>query len=88
MTSLCLLTAGFAVYLKRKTLIRLLFTDKKTTLEKLRYPGSGHLSKTGRSKHCPRLGSFPLGKKRPGFLGGQTGLGVPSHSCQIGCFLD
>ena len=39
-TILCLLAAGFVVYLKRKTLIRLLFTDKKTTIEKLRYPGS------------------------------------------------
>lgn len=41
MTILCLLTAGFVVYLKRKTLIRLLFTDKKTTIEKLRYLGFG-----------------------------------------------
>lgn len=40
-TILCLLAAGFVVYLKRKTLIRLLFTDKKTTIEKLRYPGLG-----------------------------------------------
>lgn len=37
---LCLLAAGLAVYLKRKTLVRLLFTDKKT-LEKLRYGGGG-----------------------------------------------
>ncbi|XP_036121800.1 disintegrin and metalloproteinase domain-containing protein 12 [Molossus molossus] len=35
-TVLCVLTAGSAVYLKRKVLIRLLFTDKKTTIEKLR----------------------------------------------------
>lgn len=41
MTILCLLAAGFVVYLKRKTLIRLLFTDKKTTIEKLRYLGDG-----------------------------------------------
>lgn len=34
---LCLLAAGFVVYLKRKTLMRLLFTHKKTTIEKLRY---------------------------------------------------
>lgn len=34
---LCLLAAGFVVYLKRKTLMRLLFTHKKTTMEKLRY---------------------------------------------------
>uniref|UniRef100_A0A8C4M635 ADAM metallopeptidase domain 12 n=1 Tax=Equus asinus asinus TaxID=83772 RepID=A0A8C4M635_EQUAS len=40
-TILCLLAAGFVVYLKRKTLIRLLFTDKKTTIEKLRYRGFG-----------------------------------------------
>lgn len=40
-TTLCLLAAGFVVYLKRKTLIRLLFTDKKTAIEKLRYPGFG-----------------------------------------------
>ncbi|XP_058154132.1 LOW QUALITY PROTEIN: disintegrin and metalloproteinase domain-containing protein 12 [Dasypus novemcinctus] len=33
---LCLLAAGLVVYLKRKTLIRLLFTNKKTTIEKLR----------------------------------------------------
>lgn len=41
MAILCLLAAGFVVYLKRKTLIRLLFTDKKTTIEKLRYAGFG-----------------------------------------------
>lgn len=34
---LCLLAAGFVVYLKRKTLMRLLFTHKKNTMEKLRY---------------------------------------------------
>ncbi|KAM9197122.1 LOW QUALITY PROTEIN: disintegrin and metalloproteinase domain-containing protein 12 [Dugong dugon] len=34
--TLCLLVAGFVVYLKRKTLIRLLFTNKKNTIEKLR----------------------------------------------------
>ncbi|XP_077933107.1 disintegrin and metalloproteinase domain-containing protein 12 isoform X2 [Halichoerus grypus] len=54
-TILCLLAAGFAVYLKRKTLIHLLFTDKKNTIEKLRcvrpsrpsrgsHPGQAHLS--------------------------------------------
>ncbi|XP_043844578.1 disintegrin and metalloproteinase domain-containing protein 12 [Dromiciops gliroides] len=37
-TFLCLLVAGFITYLKRKTLIQLLFTNKKTktTIEKLR----------------------------------------------------
>ncbi|XP_019509769.1 PREDICTED: disintegrin and metalloproteinase domain-containing protein 12 [Hipposideros armiger] len=54
-TILCLLAAGFVVYLKRKTLIRLLFTDKKTAIEKLRcvhpsrpsggsQPGQAHLT--------------------------------------------
>ncbi|VTJ80120.1 Hypothetical predicted protein [Marmota monax] len=38
-TVLCLLAAGFGVYLKRRTLIRLLFMNKKTTFEKLRYTG-------------------------------------------------
>lgn len=35
-TVLCLV-AGLIMYLKRKTLIKLLFTSKKTTMEKLRY---------------------------------------------------
>ncbi|XP_073934173.1 disintegrin and metalloproteinase domain-containing protein 12 isoform X2 [Castor canadensis] len=35
-STLCLLAAGFVIYLKRKTLIRLLSTHKKTTMEKLR----------------------------------------------------
>ncbi|MXQ80264.1 hypothetical protein E5288_WYG006139 [Bos mutus] len=54
-TILCLLAAGCVVYLKRKTLIRLLFTDKKNTIEKLRcvrpprpprgsQPGQAHLT--------------------------------------------
>ncbi|XP_007935081.1 disintegrin and metalloproteinase domain-containing protein 12 [Orycteropus afer afer] len=34
--TLCLLAAGGVVYLKRKTLIQLLFTNKKNTIEKLR----------------------------------------------------
>lgn len=36
-TILCLTFAGSVMYLKRKTLMRLLFTSKKTTIEKLRY---------------------------------------------------
>uniref|UniRef100_A0A8C7RSI8 ADAM metallopeptidase domain 12 n=1 Tax=Oncorhynchus mykiss TaxID=8022 RepID=A0A8C7RSI8_ONCMY len=36
-TLLSLMGAGFLVFLKRKTLVRLLFTNKKTTMEKLRY---------------------------------------------------
>uniref|UniRef100_A0A5F4VTP3 ADAM metallopeptidase domain 12 n=1 Tax=Callithrix jacchus TaxID=9483 RepID=A0A5F4VTP3_CALJA len=58
-TILCLLAAGFVVYLKRKTLIRLLFTNKKTTIEKLRcvrpsrpprgfQPGQAHLGHLGK----------------------------------------
>uniref|UniRef100_A0A8C7JZ36 ADAM metallopeptidase domain 12 n=1 Tax=Oncorhynchus kisutch TaxID=8019 RepID=A0A8C7JZ36_ONCKI len=36
-TLLSLMGAGFLVFLKRKTLVRLLFTNKKTTMDKLRY---------------------------------------------------
>uniref|UniRef100_A0A673YLM4 ADAM metallopeptidase domain 12 n=1 Tax=Salmo trutta TaxID=8032 RepID=A0A673YLM4_SALTR len=36
-TLLSLMGAGFLVFLKRKTLVHLLFTNKKTTMEKLRY---------------------------------------------------
>ncbi|XP_024280708.1 disintegrin and metalloproteinase domain-containing protein 12 isoform X1 [Oncorhynchus tshawytscha] len=39
-TLLSLMGAGFLVFLKRKTLVRLLFTNKKTTMEKLRSVGS------------------------------------------------
>ncbi|XP_021108939.1 disintegrin and metalloproteinase domain-containing protein 12 isoform X1 [Heterocephalus glaber] len=56
---LCLLAAGCMVYLKRKTWIRLLFTNKKTTIEKLRcvrssqptsgsQPGQAHLIRHGK----------------------------------------
>ncbi|XP_053440193.1 disintegrin and metalloproteinase domain-containing protein 12 [Nycticebus coucang] len=59
-TILCLLAAGSVVYLKRKTLLRLLFTNKKTTIEKLRCvhpsrpasgscPGHAHLTHLGKS---------------------------------------
>ncbi|KAM8780315.1 disintegrin and metalloproteinase domain-containing protein 12 [Rhynchonycteris naso] len=54
-TVLCLLMAGCALYLKRKTLIRLLFADKKTTIEKLRRvrparpSGSGSGSQPGQA---------------------------------------
>ena len=34
---LSLLGVASVVFLKRKTLVRLLFTDKKSTMEKLRY---------------------------------------------------
>ncbi|EDL17785.1 a disintegrin and metallopeptidase domain 12 (meltrin alpha), isoform CRA_a [Mus musculus] len=56
---LCLLAAGFVVYLKRKTLMRLLFTHKKTTMEKLRCvhpsrtPSGPHL---GQAHHTPGKG--------------------------------
>lgn len=70
-TILCLLAAGFVVYLKRKTLIRLLFTDKKTTIEKLRYPGFGASFPEmafERTHSQLLLASFPLAKKEVRFL--------------------
>ncbi|XP_006867534.1 PREDICTED: disintegrin and metalloproteinase domain-containing protein 12 [Chrysochloris asiatica] len=65
--TLCLLAAGSVVYLKRKTLLQLLFAERKTTIEKLRCvpssrPCSGpqppqahltHLSKGLRRKPPP-----------------------------------
>ena len=66
-TVLCLLIAGCVVYLKRKTLIRLLFTDKKNTIEKLRYPGSGscfqEMAFERTASHC-----VSLAKKGSDFL--------------------
>lgn len=60
---LCLLAAGFVVYLKRKTLVRLLFTHKKTTIEKLRYG----LSNDGFSLRHPQPG------READFLDSNTG---------------
>lgn len=60
---LCLLAAGFVVYLKRKTLVRLLFTHKKTTIEKLRYG----LSNDGFSLQHPQPG------READFLDSNTG---------------
>ncbi|EGW13082.1 Disintegrin and metalloproteinase domain-containing protein 12 [Cricetulus griseus] len=63
---LCLLAAGFVVYLKRKTLMRLLFTHKKTTIEKLRcvhpsrIPSGSHLSQAH-----PTLGKGLLMSRSP-----------------------
>ncbi|KAL6087310.1 hypothetical protein STEG23_037842 [Scotinomys teguina] len=63
---LCLLAAGFVVYFKRKTLIRLLFTHKKTTMEKLRCV---HPSRTPRGSHLgqahPTLGKGLLMSRPP-----------------------
>ncbi|TKC41058.1 hypothetical protein EI555_010124 [Monodon monoceros] len=66
-TILCLLAAGFVVYLKRKTLIRLLFTDKKTTIEKLRCvrpsrPSSGSQPSQA---HLTHLSKGPMRKPPP-----------------------
>ncbi|XP_032137878.1 disintegrin and metalloproteinase domain-containing protein 12 [Sapajus apella] len=69
-TILCLLAAGFVVYLKRKTLIRLLFTNKKTTIEKLRcvrpsrppsgsQPSQAHLSHLGKGLMRKPPDSYP-----------------------------
>ncbi|XP_045883657.1 disintegrin and metalloproteinase domain-containing protein 12 [Meles meles] len=59
---LCLLAAGFVVYLKRRTLIRLLFTDKKTTIEKLRCVRP---SRPSRGSHP---GQAPLGPLSKGLM--------------------
>lgn len=74
---LCLLAAGFVVYLKRKTLIRLLFTDKKTTIEKLRYAGFGSsFPETAFAINArataPLLTLFSLAKKEVRFLDSKT----------------
>ncbi|XP_043331043.1 disintegrin and metalloproteinase domain-containing protein 12 [Cervus canadensis] len=66
-TILCLLAAGCVVYLKRKTLIRLLFTDKKNTIEKLRCvrpsrPPRG--SQPGQT-HLTHLSKGPMRKPPP-----------------------
>lgn len=75
-TVLCLLAAGFAVYLKRKTLIRLLFTDKKSAIAKLRYAGLGHLLKKwwlkGCATNCSHLVFFS--KEESGFLDSKTSI--------------
>ncbi|XP_068957737.1 disintegrin and metalloproteinase domain-containing protein 12 [Petaurus breviceps papuanus] len=53
-TLLCLLAAGFVTYLKRKTLIQLLFTNKKTktTIEKLRCVSPARSSGITESNHA------------------------------------
>uniref|UniRef100_A0A8D0H0C9 ADAM metallopeptidase domain 12 n=1 Tax=Sphenodon punctatus TaxID=8508 RepID=A0A8D0H0C9_SPHPU len=50
-TILCLIIAGLLMYMKRKTLIRLLFTNKKTTIEKLRSVSPGRPSISLEPKH-------------------------------------
>ncbi|XP_047410507.1 disintegrin and metalloproteinase domain-containing protein 12 [Sciurus carolinensis] len=74
---LCLLAAGFAVYLKRRTLIRLLFTNKKTTIEKLRcvrpsrppggsQPAQAHLAHLGKGPSSrPPHSSIPKDRRWP-----------------------
>ncbi|KAF4019336.1 hypothetical protein G4228_011037 [Cervus hanglu yarkandensis] len=76
-TILCLLAAGCVVYLKRKTLIRLLFTDKKNTIEKLRcvrpsrpprgsQPGQTHLTHLSKGPmRKPPPSSTPKGTRKP-----------------------
>lgn len=75
-TVLCLLAAGFAVYLKRKTLIRLLFTDKKLAIAKLRYAGLGHLLKKWWLKGCATNYSHLVffSKEESGFLDSKTSI--------------
>ncbi|XP_023564816.1 disintegrin and metalloproteinase domain-containing protein 12 [Octodon degus] len=75
-TILCLLTAGCVVYLKRKTWIRLLFTNKKTTIEKLRcvrpsrptsgsQPGQAHLTRHGKGLSSRLPPSHTAKDRRP-----------------------
>ncbi|XP_076980580.1 disintegrin and metalloproteinase domain-containing protein 12 [Tamandua tetradactyla] len=52
-TILCLLAGGLVVYLRRKTLIRLLFTNKKTTIEKLRCVRPSRLPRDRRPGQAP-----------------------------------
>ncbi|KAB0383312.1 hypothetical protein FD755_005229 [Muntiacus reevesi] len=66
-TILCLLAAGCVVYLKRKMLIRLLFTDKKNTIEKLRCvrpPRPPRGSQPGQT-HLTHLSKGPMRKPPP-----------------------
>ncbi|XP_015723078.1 disintegrin and metalloproteinase domain-containing protein 12 isoform X1 [Coturnix japonica] len=50
-TILCLTFAGSVMYLKRKTLMRLLFTSKKTTIEKLRSVSPARSSRSSKPNH-------------------------------------
>ncbi|XP_060624602.2 disintegrin and metalloproteinase domain-containing protein 12 [Anolis sagrei] len=52
-TILCLLIAGLLMYIKRKTLIRLLFINKKTTIEKLRSVTPARPSSSFEPNHFP-----------------------------------
>uniref|UniRef100_A0A8C9L650 ADAM metallopeptidase domain 12 n=1 Tax=Pavo cristatus TaxID=9049 RepID=A0A8C9L650_PAVCR len=50
-TILCLTFAGSVMYLKRKTLMRFLFTSKKTTIEKLRSVSPARSSRSSKPNH-------------------------------------
>ncbi|OXB62953.1 hypothetical protein ASZ78_014965 [Callipepla squamata] len=50
-TILCLTFAGSVMYVKRKTLMRLLFTSKKTTIEKLRSVSPARSSRPSDPNH-------------------------------------
>uniref|UniRef100_A0A8B9QH85 ADAM metallopeptidase domain 12 n=1 Tax=Apteryx owenii TaxID=8824 RepID=A0A8B9QH85_APTOW len=50
-TILCLIFAGSIMYLKRKTFMRLLFTSKKTTIEKLRSVSPARPSNSSEPNH-------------------------------------
>ncbi|KAM7227457.1 hypothetical protein CapIbe_021154 [Capra ibex] len=66
-TILCLLAAGCVVYLKRKTLIRLLFTDKKNTIEKLRCVRASRPPRGSQPSqaHLTHLSKGPMRKPPP-----------------------
>ncbi|XP_075390574.1 disintegrin and metalloproteinase domain-containing protein 12 isoform X2 [Tenrec ecaudatus] len=64
--TLCLLAAGSVVYLKRKTLIQVLFTNKKNTIEKLRCVRTPRPSSSAPPPQaCHPLSKGPTGKPPP-----------------------
>ncbi|XP_055758438.1 disintegrin and metalloproteinase domain-containing protein 12-like isoform X4 [Salvelinus fontinalis] len=72
-TLLSLMGAGFLVFLKRKTLVRLLFTNKKTTMEKLRSVGSTRPASPNQTQSMYSPRRKPLAKP-PG-----SSIYKPSH---------
>ncbi|XP_061084836.1 disintegrin and metalloproteinase domain-containing protein 12-like isoform X2 [Conger conger] len=89
------ITAGLIMCCKRKTLIGLLFTNKKTTIEKLRTVGSSrpsspnqpHSAYRGSPKHQPPAKPHSYSIYKPGHLGAEPLLPpqrFPSHSlCRL-----
>uniref|UniRef100_A0A674DN81 ADAM metallopeptidase domain 12 n=1 Tax=Salmo trutta TaxID=8032 RepID=A0A674DN81_SALTR len=61
-TLLSLMGAGFLVFLKRKTLVSLLFTNKKTTMDKLRSVGSTRATSPSQTQSMYSSRRKPLAK--------------------------